>query len=189
MSGSAFIRVDDIEAGLNSLSPDAQKLAERMGHNQITDFSETISTQHYRFCLEYIVDFDHVRAYGAVFSTANPGSQSGRLLNQPKIQKVIMALLRQYSKRVTIDKDLIISRLWQESMSAQKSSDRIKALSEIAKLIGFNNPKDGDNESPEVMITINDPHQIVVSSDGKSKRKQTQDNSAPLLNVSISDDK
>ncbi len=96
-----------------------------------------------RFCEEYIVDLNGVRAYIAAYplvrSDAAARANASRLLTKANIQQYIAELRKEQQRRTEITADTVLGELAKIAAAEVdiKGSDKMKALELLGKHLGL----------------------------------------------------
>lgn len=96
-----------------------------------------------RFCEEYIVDLNGVRAYIAAYplvrSDAAARANASRLLTKANIQQYIAELRKEQQRRTEITADTVLGELAKIAATEVdiKGSDKMKALELLGKHLGL----------------------------------------------------
>jgi len=163
-----------------------------LSESQRSTLFNKLTLPQWRFVQEYMIDFDHIRAYREVYSVSeavpdqNVGVMSRRLLRQPKIQAAMAEYMRQYGERLMIKKDTLVAALWEIVTGNEKAADRIKATELMAKMLGLLEDSKGSSsaKSPKLTVQINGPQSVTFS---KDEEEQKGDQHGPIVDVEPDD--
>ena len=107
-----------------------------------------------RFCEEYVIDWNATRAAIAAGYSENTASETGyENLRKPQIAEYIDQIKSRLEEAAGISavKVLLelknIAFLNEEGFTIEKSSDRLKSLEIINKMLGYNSPEKIDHTS------------------------------------------
>jgi len=91
-----------------------------------------------RFCEEYVVTLNGAQsAINAGYSERTARQKAYELLSQDNIQDFIQELQEKKSKELNITFEDVVSQMYDIATNADRDGDRIKALEQTAKLLGF----------------------------------------------------
>ena len=129
------------------------------------------------FILEYLVDFDHIRAYSTCFSLRELGgpvdSESKKLLKSPRIRQALFKEINAQAEHLIITKNTLMDLLWDIAVdiTGQKTSSRLKAIEMLGKMTGSLEFED-KTPPPSVNVTIssNENSEVEVSNGSVSQR-------------------
>lgn len=136
-----------------------------------------------KFVLEYLVDFDPVRAYGAVYGVrSNATVVAKRLLADPAVMRRVALELEAHGRELFLKKEAILYCIWTEALNQNnKTADRLKAMELAARMIGALDHRNA-GEVPKVNITIIDPTHVIVkgeTADGQTVQQEIEGTVVP----------
>jgi len=113
-----------------------------------------LNDRQIRFCKEYVIDFNATRsAIEAGYSEESARATSSRLLTNDNIQKYIQKLQSDKSKELNITFEDVVSKLYDIGNKEQaRDGDKIKALEQVAKLLGFYEKDNNQKKTDTVTI-------------------------------------
>lgn len=107
-----------------------------------------------RFCEEYVVDLNATQAaIRAGYSEDTADVQGSRLLGNVNVQSYISEMQSTKSKKLDISFEDVVLKFWKFSDKGEKDSDKIKALENVGKLLGFY--KEDNKQQQNVINLIN----------------------------------
>lgn len=86
------------------------------------------------FLKQYVIDFV---ASSAAVRMGLPKTAGFAMLWHPYTQRKLPEYVRKLEEKTIVQRNDVISRLWEEANNADKPQDRIRALSELAKILGM----------------------------------------------------
>lgn len=148
--------------------------------NQVKDPSKTrMRARQEQFCLEYLKDFDRIRAYKAAgYKPKNNNVakvQAFRLLEKPHIQEFLAKEVDARKERLRIDADWITKKFVDIIENPEtKDSDVISSLKEVARHVGYYE-KDNEQSKPDLsgldnLVASMSIDELVKIAGGASKR-------------------
>ena len=109
-----------------------------------------------RFCKEYLIDLNATQAaIRAGYSEKTANSIASENLAKPDIQNFIKELQNNKSSDLNITFEDVVSQMYDIAKKGKRDSDKIKALEQTAKLLGFYE-KDNNQKQPVTQINLKD---------------------------------